>query len=674
MSRVSREQIIVGFVLVILTLLLIYLMLGAEEKTDKGKKERHVFRKSHIPTENYLYRFYRMCRDFSLTRRLTHKISSRYEILLPGDKKSIGKKTAESLLIILLFWMIMILTLTIIRPNYYTIISAITILYFATNEIISRKASGVDLKITEQYIKYIGNIRHNYVRNIPIEDAIQDTNLKAPYEMSLHGEKILSILKAKQIDREVAAYGDVAPNKLFKMFLSLCVMTAQKGDKKINGQSLFLANLLNLKAEAHAELIKIERINYLFAGLSFISLFPMFFLELIKRFATENFTDLEVYYTGAYGFIVSVAIFFATISCYTMINRLKDKYYMDTRQHNLLNKISNFKLISEFLENYMNQNYGKTLLLKKMLRTVGSTLTVKQFHTKRILFGIITFLSSIILFLGVHHYDRNQCLNDFNNISMIRTTATEEQQKEIIEAIKHYVQKYKGEIVSKEQIERDLVSEGIVKNQRLMTITIDEVYSRINQYRGEYFKWYELLISFLLTIIAFQVPYYTLNIEKKAKEIYMDEEISQFQSIIIMLMHIENVSAFTILEWMETFSVVFRESIRTCVITYQTSDVKALQTLKKAESYEPFLHIVDNLEMCDRIGAEKAFDEIEVDRKNDHEKRNLDTKIYTSKKAEMAMQLAAIPLMMTIILYLIIPFMVGALYKFTVFNDMMKTL
>ena len=59
----------------------------------------------------------------------------------------------------------------------------------------------------------------------------------------------------------------------------------------------------------------------------------------------------------------------------------------------------------------------------------------------------------------------------------------------------------------------------------------------------------------------------------------MENEVMQFQTIILMLMKIERVNVEMILEWLERYSNIFREPISKCVNNYESGGWEALEEL-----------------------------------------------------------------------------------------------
>ena len=76
----------------------------------------------------------------------------------------------------------------------------------------------------------------------------------------------------------------------------------------------------------------------------------------------------------------------------------------------------------------------------------------------------------------------------------------------------------------------------------------------------------------------------------------MEDEVMQFQTIILMLMRIERVNVEIILEWLERYSNIFKEPIAKCVNNYEAGAWEALEEMKNEIAYQPLIQIVESLQ------------------------------------------------------------------------------
>jgi len=192
--------------------------------------------------------------------------------------------------------------------------------------------------------------------------------------------------------------------------------------------------------------------------------------------------------------------------------------------------------------------------------------------------------------------------------------------------------------------------------------------------RSGYLLWYEVILSWIIAYLAYWFPYWMVLYRRKIMQMNMEDEIIQYQSIIMMLMYIDRISEINILEYMESFAVIFKDTIQDCINDYNSGDIQALEEMREKEAFDPFKRLVDNLLICDRIGIEKAFDEINVDRIYYQDKRKQENEMNLSKKVVIGKLIAYVPIILTIGLYLIVPFIVESFSQLMVYSEEMKLL
>lgn len=673
MSNIQIIQTLFAFLVVCIVMFFYFIYLGRKQIEEKQKYSIYnVGRK--LGNGSFYYKIYDFCIQMPITKGYFNKVKRQFEILMPGDSKLIAIKTTKT---ILLSWLIDVGVICFIflrKPSLYSAILSITYLFFINNQIVYLALDKSDIKLLKQFDKFLGNVRHYYQEHGMVDEAIYDTLEHADYPVKLHISRIHKILTCEDVEEEVSKYNENVPNRFIKTFLALSIIIMKYGDKKVDNQSLFMTNLKYLRQEINIEIVNREKINFLFSGFIFITVMPILFLQAIQNWAISSFAGLKDFYYGAFGILTMVLIFAMTIISYKVINHLKENLRVEVKNYVLIDYFTQIPIIKKHLEILLNKNYGKTLRLQELLKRVGESVTPIQFFFKRILYSFIAFLCCIIISFSIHKGKRNQLLTNTENISYVSSMLSEKQTRDMKEVVVDYVGRYKNQTITSKEIENSLLEEGVLKSKQLATMTAEEVIYRIGAYQVEYYKWYELLIALLIAVITYYIPYFQLIILKKMRQMVMDDEVIQFQSIILMIMFIDRITVETVLEWMENFANVFKKSIEECINNLQSGEIEALEELKQKEPYEPFVNIIEKLQMCDKIGIEKAFDEIAVERFNYQEKRKLENEIYTSNKTNYATIMAWMPSITTIGLYLIIPFMIEGFTQLITYLNQMNNL
>ena len=243
----------------------------------------------------------------------------------------------------------------------------------------------------------------------------------------------------------------------------------------------------------------------------------------------------------------------------------------------------------------------------------------------------------------------------------------------MVETILRYVDKYKNDKVSSEKIQMELTDENLFYNTKINENISKEIVIRISKYQTEFFKWYEMAISFGIAFMAFFIPYWMILYKKKVLRLSMEDEVNQFNSIIYMMMYIDHMTVKDLLEQMELFAVVFKQSLQECINDYNTGDVEALTRMKEREAYGPFLRLTDNLIRCDMISIDKAFDEISSDRENYHDRRKQENEISVQRRADIAKLLSFVPAVLVTI-YLLLPLLFASLKELNNFKESLSSM
>ena len=140
-----------------------------------------------------------------------------------------------------------------------------------------------------------------------------------------------------------------------------------------------------------------------------------------------------------------------------------------------------------------------------------------------------------------------------------------------------------------------------------ITVAAERIFDKIQIVNSEYMQWFEVLLSFVFAIIGYMAPIWMLMFQAKMRQIEMEDEVMQFQTIILMLMRIERVNVEMILEWLERYANIFKEPIGKCLNNYEAGAWEALEEMKEEISYMPLVRIEKRKESNDRLIKRKGM-------------------------------------------------------------------
>lgn len=284
---------LVGVAFVVIVALFIYLQRKSNNK--KTKYLRNLVQGTQAKRysmEIFYQRFYLFCMAVPGIKRYTEKLRRRIEIINLGDEYLTRQQTSKILSRIIptiIFSIIAIMLFT--NGNKLLMVTLILLLIFLIETLISGAVDNIENKLLREQIEFFAEIRHAYHEYNMVEEAIYEVsqNDSMP-EIARQGEKIHEILISDDPESELEKYYDIAPNDFLKEFAGISYLTREFGDRKDeNGASLYLKNLNNITQEMQIEILKRDKLDYVFQSLSFIALAPVLFLEPLKAWAISTF-------------------------------------------------------------------------------------------------------------------------------------------------------------------------------------------------------------------------------------------------------------------------------------------------------------------------------------------------------------------------------------------------
>ena len=168
--------------------------------------------------------------------------------------------------------------------NNYLVMSSILLFeIFFIESLIEGMVDNIDNKLLREQLDFFSEIRHAYHEFNMVEEAIYDVAQDDEKEVSRQAEKIYEVLISDDPETELEKYYDIAPNSFLKEFAGVSYLTKEFGDRKDkDGASLYLKNLNNITQEMQIEILKRDKLDYVFQSLSMIAALPILFLDTIK--------------------------------------------------------------------------------------------------------------------------------------------------------------------------------------------------------------------------------------------------------------------------------------------------------------------------------------------------------------------------------------------------------
>ena len=603
-------------------------------------------------------------------KRYLYKLRRRLEILNIDDEFNTRKDSAKILTkAILILIPVVFITILITHNNLLLMCILLIFELFIVDTLVDGMVDKIDNNLLKEQIDFFAEIRHAYHEYNMVEEAIYQVSLDDEKSISRQGEKIYEILISDDPETELEKYYDVAPNSYLKEFAGISYLTREFGDREEDGSSLYLKNINNITQEMQIEILKRDKLNYVFQSLAFISIAPVLFLEPLKNWAISNFTFTKSFYNGKLGMVIQILIVLLTVVSYIMTRKLKDnggvQVEIATNNHPWQEKVYNNKILKKFVNLFVpkvgSKDYRK---MQKLLKDSASKAKMEWVYVNRICLSIVTFFVTILLFAQLHRIAINYVYTEPTTENIVLGTLSEPNQQKAEELTKqdnYFLDKLKGQLdITQQDIEREMEkSKYYEEGDEKIPTDAERVLNKLKIVNSEYMQWFEVLMAIGFSIIAYMAPVWMMIFLKKMRQMEMENEVMQFQTIIVMLMKIERVNVEMILEWLERYSNIFKEQISRCVNNYEAGAWEALEELKNSVTNQDMIRIVESLQAAvEKIPIREAFDELDADRDYHQEKRKDANNILVSRKGLIGKGVGFAPMVCLFVGYLIIPLVV----------------
>lgn len=643
------------------------------KKTAKDKSVTINYNKRRNP---FSYAIYRILSTNRLTKKYYGKVKRKYGMLYPSDDPSITRQVTKMFTSAATICVCAMIVFVIIGKSdvFYTCLGIwMTGIIFTFY--IDSSFNRLETKLLNQFSDYLTELRHYYHETNMLDSSLYMTLDNLPTEMSLHAQKIYEMVEDTDTTDKVDRYARNAPNRFFMTFAAICASIKEYGDKRVDDVPLFLTNINYLKEELNIELLKKKKNDYLFSGLAFISLAPVLLLKPLELWMTSNMPETSSYFQGAGGTISTIIVFVISFLAYQVIGSLKDGRVDEMQEHALMHWLARMPFISRILVMIENHKYSKTLKIGDDLKITGDKIGTRAFLLKRFLIGLACMILFNIASFIVIEKQKTDLFTNFTEAFENSVVPNEDYRIIMEETAKEYTASYeyitgKDANEQKEELAKKITSERQIKPKYAEEIA-DVILSHSKSAANTYYKWWILLLSFGAGVIGYYIPLWLLKYRVSVMKMNMEDEVVQFQTLILILMYEDGVTLNVILDWMERFSFCFKDSIRKCIVNLEQNQQDALIELRDSEPFPPFKRYVDNLLAIDNAGIAGAFDEIKTEREYYKNKRAEDNEIICNKKASVGRTIAFVPYFIMLAGHLIIPFLALAMNMFSMMSDIL---
>lgn len=604
-----------------------------------------------------------------LLKSLVLLIRRRIETLSVYDEYSLRRQVIKVISLIFSCILLIVFFLLIFQPGYLFAFWIMVGAVFISGIIIDVFVNRVEIRLLNQIKNFNNDIRFFYPQTKMVDEAIQEAMLLCGPEMKVQAEKIYEILTSVDPEAELAKYEEVAPTRFLKIVAGLAQMVKEEGDVVTESGSAFLNCLTAVNVELNAEILYRNKLKFALAGLSTITVVPVFLTLPLKNWATTNFPIMAGFYDSRIGFLAEILIYASVIIGYFLIRKLSNvsesKYLASVDkvrwEKQVLDKAPFLKPI---LLLFKPRRYSvREFKLERLIKDANVPITIDMLALQRFL---VTILTLVILLTGLFysHYRSEQnalygtTTTDLfagpnNAESQLVMSQDSEFDRRLLQDIENQKINPKEDVVKKMvMVAKDTKN----PNDEEVQVATERILNKISVINNAYTKWYELIVVVTLTIAASFLPNGILIYMRVLRKKEMENEVFQYLILIGILKEFEGMSVLKLLGWLDRFSIIFKKPIQKAILNYDSGAETALEELKETVVFPNFHQVIERLQLSViRISIKEAFEDIHVERDYYVEQRKEMNERTILTKSNMGTFFAYTPLVLLITLFLVVP-------------------
>jgi len=547
---------------------------GVQEETIASWMNRQPGMKKENPKLNRFYqRSYVRSAQIPIFRGQVRRIRQRLAVISPYDELTIRKETMKITYSVLLIVVGLILALALFGRSVSVVLLGMIGCLVLNGMLIDLFVHRVENRLLKDFRDFLEDNRHQFQATRMADEAIYEAAQLSSHDMKLHGERMHGVLTAKDPDRSLAAYYEVAPNRYLKVFTGIARMIMEYGDKTTAKGSLYLNAISKFVQDINFDLLRRNRLSYQLNSLTVIALAPILLSFPLQRWAETYFPVMGEFYEGRIGLAAKLLLYAVAVAAYVLIRKLAEteesRYTPKSGGIRWEKKLYEYRPIRFVVDRFVPQKHTKThYSLSRLIKESNSPLMIEWLTVRRLLLSLCAVLFVSGMFVSAHIGQVERIWNAptylKGGLMLGRVDDAERREAEertsLDNRIMQDIDAGKSDWENKVRV---LVRESATSTlsevqQNEMTTRIVE---KLSQANSEYLKWWEVLIAVAAGMGVYFVPLGIMQFQRRIRGMEMQNEVDQFRMLISILSQFDRMSVQIILEWMRRFKSMFSKTL-----------------------------------------------------------------------------------------------------------------
>ena len=481
---------------------------------------------------------------------------------------------------------------------------------------VEKENDKIYVKLMEDCSMTISSVREKYLETDNIPLAILYAEKSKYLEAPMHN--IYRILTDTDGAERLEKFQHSYPVAIIKTFANTCYIVNENGAvKHENGADSFSEDMTTLRQECDSEIRRLTKQKIAFNSLQMLSLAGLAIMPAFEWYLLTQIPGTASLLKGFYGLAIHVAVMLTTMFSYHYISTsCRPSVVNQIDKTSWIDQLSKNKKVRDFVEKISPKKYKTTVKLKSLLDDSLSAKDVRYIYTSKPIYSMAGFVAAFVVLLFGTITVRDNFYNNYNSLSFIPQTVTETQHNQIVRMDNDFMELKQDEYEAYD----DETLQSYIKG-RITGISDSDASEQVKRlrkkyegYHGAHYYWWWWLVCYAVAVLCWFVPEITLNVRKKMVAYEATNDVSQLQTMMIVLSETK-MDVYKALCWLEKQAAVHKAAIRKCHYSYIADPIAALEKLEKSSPVNDFKRLLRKLKSSVyTLSLHDAFSDMALDK------------------------------------------------------------
>lgn len=531
--------------------------------------------------------------------------------------------------------------------------------YLYANVATNKQIDKINVKILRELRVTLSSLRQEYMRLNSVTDALQAVEYGPTLRSAF--AQITAILTSVDGEDRLKVFFESVPYRHVQTLARICYDVNNNGDdENVYGQSNFIMSLITISSDVNMELGHISYKNKLFSpALEWLPIIPIFAVNPLASILTSQMPGLLKIYNGVIGYWFNTILIVMAIVCYIIITQItRIEAISESDRIRFITRLCKNPVVRKFAHCIQAKNVARVQLFNKF-KSALSKKTIEEFYVEKVVWMFAGLFLSLSLSIISVQLATDYMYNTTNDLFLVQSDDLLEYTTEEVLALDHeYIARrdlmHGSEMSEAETIE--LIQKYFPKLTDLQDQDqVDRLEEKYNVLNDTYFRWWYLLVCYVVSFICYMIPNIKLFARRKLVGMEAENDFLQLQTLMTIIMN-TGCDSLEALDQLTQSSVIHNDAMLYCYHSYPSNPIMELDRLASKTPIVDFKRFIEKFKLTvDDLSMAEAFSDLQMERDFIMKERDMEIRHSLESKRTLAGMASRVPMYVLLVLDFLFP-------------------